>query len=291
VVDVARPDIAHDESALLLGVARVREWVKRSRPRLSPDDVLSAAGALGLILAPPRTVAAVSPIDTVAHDDALAVADFVDLYRGDQPGQRRGLIDPEDWNRTLGPGIDALAVECRNEGVHDVLIRAACRLPTWFRIGRAFGETAGFSVATMHHGEVWGSPAPIIEQRIDLAWAADPNGDEMAVFVSLIADDPTGDAVSFLNSEGFPGGIAKLRLRRAQLPIVAAEGHSLAVAIRNEIRELVRLHQLRRLHLFLACPAPLALLTGHLWDRMPPTQLYEDLGSPASYQRAFEVGT
>lgn len=37
-----------------------------------------------------------------------------------------------------------------------------------------------------------------------------------------------------------------------------------------------------KVDLFLATPADLALLFGHLWDRMPDTQIYLDLATPAT---------
>jgi hypothetical protein len=43
----------------------------------------------------------------------------------------------------------------------------------------------------------------------------------------------------------------------------------------------------KRIHLFLAMPGGLALLLGHFWDRMPPTQTYEDL--LAAYEKAFLI--
>jgi len=52
---------------------------------------------------------------------------------------------------------------------------------------------------------------------------------------------------------------------------------------------LAREHNARRLHLFLAVPHGLGLLLGHLWDRMPPTLLYEDLGAGNAYQPAFLI--
>jgi hypothetical protein len=45
----------------------------------------------------------------------------------------------------------------------------------------------------------------------------------------------------------------------------------------------------QRPHLFLAIPHGLALLLGHLWDRMPPTLVYEDLGAGNAYQPAFLI--
>jgi SMODS-associated and fused to various effectors sensor domain len=51
----------------------------------------------------------------------------------------------------------------------------------------------------------------------------------------------------------------------------SAHATATAVGIRDLVRQLAREHGAQRLHLFLAVPHGLALLLGHLWDRMPPT--------------------
>ena len=50
-----------------------------------------------------------------------------------------------------------------------------------------------------------------------------------------------------------------------------------------------RLYRPKRIHLFLAGPQGAILLLGHLWDRMPPTQLYEDLGPSKGYSPSYLI--
>ena len=71
------------------------------------------------------------------------------------------------------------------------------------------------------------------------------------------------------------------------MPTSSAHATATAVGIRDLVRQLAREHGAQRLHLFLAVPHGLALLLGHLWDRMPPTLVYEDLGAGNAYQPAF----
>jgi len=42
-----------------------------------------------------------------------------------------------------------------------------------------------------------------------------------------------------------------------------------------------------KIHLFLATPMGAALFLGHLWNRIPPTQLYEDVKT--GYEPTFSV--
>jgi SMODS-associated and fused to various effectors sensor domain len=44
-----------------------------------------------------------------------------------------------------------------------------------------------------------------------------------------------------------------------------------------------------RLHLFQAGPLGLALLLGHVWNRLPETQVYDDLGSSRGYAPTFQL--
>jgi hypothetical protein len=67
----------------------------------------------------------------------------------------------------------------------------------------------------------------------------------------------------------------------------AAQARDWAYGVRDAIRGIVRERGVSRIHLFLATPAGAALLLGHLWDRMPFTQLYEDLGPLRGYAPSF----
>jgi hypothetical protein len=58
--------------------------------------------------------------------------------------------------------------------------------------------------------------------------------------------------------------------------------------IRDEMRSLLRETGARRIHLFLAAPAGLALLLGHRWNRIAPTVVYEDLGLDG-YEPGYDI--
>jgi hypothetical protein len=64
-----------------------------------------------------------------------------------------------------------------------------------------------------------------------------------------------------------------------------AEAVALAVGIRDVARQAVRTSP--RIHLFAACPAGLALLLGHRWNRVSATYVYEDLKT--SYMHAYTI--
>ena len=85
-------------------------------------------------------------------------------------------------------------------------------------------------------------------------------------------------------------------VRRSQLPVALhldlapergagitaiggpAEALGWALAARDAVRATARTWSALKLHLFLIGPAGCALLLGHLWLHVPPTQVYEDIG-------------
>ena len=67
-------------------------------------------------------------------------------------------------------------------------------------------------------------------------------------------------------------------------------GHAvgLAEAIATQLRADLQAHS-GAVHLFIAGPLPLALLVGHRWNRIPSTQLYDDLGPGKGYTPTFTL--
>jgi hypothetical protein len=106
-----------------------------------------------------------------------------------------------------------------------------------------------------------------------------------------ITTDPSDDVHKHLAAARLPVGTLATITPAAGAGNQAITGprHAVAVAlaVRDEVRRLARATSAQRLHLFLACPGGLALLLGHWWNRVPTTQLYEDLGAGRGYAPAF----
>jgi hypothetical protein len=66
----------------------------------------------------------------------------------------------------------------------------------------------------------------------------------------------------------------------------AAHARGWARATFDELRRLTRRHH-GTLHLFIYGPLGGAVLLGNLWNRMPETQLYDDLGPGRGYTPTF----
>jgi hypothetical protein len=139
-----------------------------------------------------------------------------------------------------------------------------------------------------YRGQLW---------RGDSAGARHPD-------VRVVADEPMGDGsgvalVLAISADG----TADVRASIGALPAVgrlltitvgagphrrlfagANDAMAAATAVRDWVRRFLVGHDL---HLVLVAPAPFAFFLGHLWDRVPPTTIYEDLAP--GYEPAFHL--
>jgi SMODS-associated and fused to various effectors sensor domain len=296
VTDVAEGlGLRTDEPAIRLGVGEVREWVKQTRLARTPDDIAEAVQRLGLRAADPKAVLIVQALEQEpVTGDATIVLDWVEHFSGDEPRTRRGLRQSDAWDSVLRPQLQTAARTIRQAGYHHVLVRGQMRLPCWFAAGAHLSEVAGFQVTSLQLGMLWSSldtGHALDQPLIILHDTVAGTGADLAIGIA-IATDPTPDIQAYL--ETIPGVGRYIAISLPPGPgrrMITSSAHATvtAVAIRDLVRQFARQHNAPRLHLFLAVPHGLALLLGHLWDRMPPTLLYEDLGAGNAYQPAFLI--
>jgi hypothetical protein len=291
VADVAMgAGLRFDEVALSAALGEVREWVKTTRTERGPLEITEAISRLDLRAERPWAVVAVQAIDIEpAFDDAFAVLDWIRLFRGDSPKNRRGLIEVERWRDRLPSDLRDIVRRLRDSGERRVLVRGKMRLPTWFAVGAHFSDVAGFDLAATDRGQLWvadmgdGSAANLQILEDDRVG----DGDETLLVVA-ISMDATADAREALAAQEAVGRLLAVTVDGGpNRRLLADAGHAMAaaVAVRDFARSLSR--QTSRIHLVLSCPGPFALFLGHLWDRMAPTQLYEDLVN--DYEPSFEI--
>lgn len=294
VTDITRLiGLRSDEGAILEGVGAVRGWIRASRAPRTRNDVLQVVERLRLRVAPPSGLLVIQALRAVEELDATGSIDWIDRFVGDDARSRRGLKDPTAWNGSLLPELRVEIASIRKQ-YDRVAIRGEARLPIWFAAGSELTEVTGAAVSTVQLGDVWASEAaPAVSPDIVVTDARmfDTGGAELAISIA-IADDPTTDAIAYVERE-VPAVGSAVTITLATGPnsrSIRDGGEAIALArrLRDEIRGLVRASRPPRLHLFLAMPHGLALMLGHLWDRMPPTQLYEDL-TGSRYQPAFLV--
>jgi hypothetical protein len=236
----------------------------------------------------------VQAIDRDPHpEDATAVLDWVDLFKGDTAYDRRQPDNPTDWLERMAPELQEAARRIRSMKVNRVLVRGAMRLATWFAVGAEFRQVSGFEITCGRKHQFWMSDStaglsPALNVReVDLG-----QGPDMAVAVNVTCDADE-EVLSYLRAARIPADqLISLSLLSGQHDQAIADGtHAVAVvqALRQEARTQVARRGSPRLHLFLAAPAGLALLLGHRWNRLAVTQVYEDLGAGRGYVPAFRI--
>lgn len=221
---------------------------------------------------------------------ATAALDWVDLFDGDEPAARRQLRDPEGWEGQLKPELRAAVQTIRRHGLVHVNVYGSMRLSTALFTGSELSRVAGFNVETEARGAVWSSDDEHSAVELDSTVIEIGQGDEIAVGLS-IATDLAEDVASYLRAQQLPvgrlvvysppGGPDRKSVKSPQ------GGLGLAYAVTNALRQDTT--GASGMHLFQATPMPLSLMVGHLWNRMPGTQLYDDLGAGRGYTPTFRI--
>lgn len=278
------------EDAALRAVAEIRDWVKTTRDPRDTTDITAMIDRLGLRVEAPRTLVVVQALgpSTAAQESQFSV-DWIDRFRGSAPETRRGLRDPSQWNTTLKPELDQMARELKAAGQSRVVVAGEMRLPCWFAVGSSLREVAGFEVAAEYRGAVWPgdrgrhngpAPAVLVDEKLgdgsDVALVVAVSTDGTADVREGFKDDPRVGRLVTIAPAGEPNG---------QALGGAEDAMATAVSCRDWVRRNLRCPGI---HLVLIAPAPFALFLGHLWDRIAPTTIYEDLATDG-YEPAFQI--
>ncbi len=283
-----------DRTDLDQGIELIRKWVTSGKRNLSAQEVRDEIGTLQLEREAPYTTLLIQALDReLAPGDADIVFDWVDLFIGDDPRSRRLLHDNSDWNSRIRPEIKKAADVLNRESHRRVIVRGSARLPLWFTVGVEFSRTAGFDIASMQGGQIWGSTGGEINQmRLSTHHEQLRDGNSIAIGLS-VSTDLSADVREYVENHLHEvGSVFFLSPERgpsnAAIPDPKA-ARDLAFSVRDLVRTITREKKPHTLHLFIATPRGFSLLLGHLWDRMPHTQLYEDLGSPGGYAPSFSI--
>lgn len=274
------------------GVAAVRSWVTGGQREVTRAMIAAEVARRGLAGGERRATVFVQAIERDAWATGATVSlDWVDLFDGDHPRVRRQLRDPSLWNGRLLPELEAAERHVHGLGFDRALLRGYMRLAAWFAAGVVFGDTRGMRVACMQAGERWGTEVTPGDFQVDVAPPTEVGaGGDLAVGLS-VSNDLSLDVLSYVRAAALPVG-RFLHIAAAPTPSKTAipdapRAMGWAIAVRNLVRAQVRETGARKLHLFLSSPAGAALFLGHEWNRVPTTQVYEDLNP--GYAPAFLI--
>ena len=290
VADVAaNAGIRADKSAVGIALAWVREWVKDTRDPRTPEQIAAAAESMGLRFENPRTVIVIQGLRQEPADDASHVLDWVERLRGTEASNRRGMINPADWNGVLSDDLAALRATLIEQNNQRVLLRGALRLPCWFALGAALRGVAGFHLAVKYRDGIWVADQNRITDRTVNILTDEQLGNGPTLIVVAISTDRTDDVRHTLLSPRH-GRLVTLTIGKGPHQSLLADADdalSAATAIRDWIRANI---ESREIDLVLMAPAPVAAFLGWSWDRMQTTTIYEDLLNEG-YEAAFTISS
>ena len=290
VIDVAAgADIRADDSAVAAALAWIRTWVKDTRDPRTPAQIAVAAKAMGLQVESPRTVVVIQGLRPEPVADASHVLNWTERFRGTEASNRRGMINPADWNGALADNLATLRSALIAPNDMRVLVRGALRLPCWFAVGAVLRGVAGFHLAVEYRDEDWVADQRRTTTRQVKVIRDERSGDGPTLVVVAISTDRTDDVRrAFLSADH--GRLVTLTIGDGPAQTLlkdADDALSAAVAVRDWIRANVRSTEI---YLILMAPAPFAAFLGWSWDRVPTTTIYEDLLNDG-YEAAFTISS
>jgi hypothetical protein len=269
-----------DPDAVDIGMNEMRRLIADGCDELDQDRLREIIAAKRLSNGGSRATLLVQAIDRDPWPDAAtASVDWVDLFRGDTPHARRQLHDPSLWAERLQPELHAAAETIKRQGYSSVLVRGALRLSTWFLCGLEFSDLARFTIALPTRDGIWTTDAEREPFGIVTHSANINRGAELAVGISVTGNISKA-AESYIKRAGLPV--------KSLLSVAPASGVGDAVlsspgaaktwarATLDVIRHAAEEHD-GAVHLFMYAPASAALFLGHIWNRVPDAQLYEDV--------------
>lgn len=246
---------------------------------------------LGLLPQEPRATLLVQAIDRDPFPDAASASvDWVDLYEGDEPRARRRLRDPALWNVRLRPELQQAAAAALR-GSHDVVLLGSMRLSAGFAAGVELSDVVPARLTVNARDGEWSTDEATAVALAETRREELALGDDLALGISIVGD-LHADVLAYLRAEQLPvnelitlspaGGLGHHAIGSA------AEALGLAHAVRDHVREITKGND-AALHLFMFAPVVFAAFLGHVWNRVPPTQLYEERSSTGGYQPTFHI--
>jgi hypothetical protein len=280
-----------DRSAILAALGALRQLIETGIRELDADGVREMSEELGLIADQARGTLLVQALQPDPWPEAATAAvDWVDLFDGRDAASRRQLKNPSDWNERLRPELVAAVEQLRRARLASIEVQGTMRLGVGLFVGQLLSDVAGFTIARRGRDGEWASDG----EHEDTALVRDclefQQGRGLAV--ALAISQPIRDDVARYIEE------QKLPVERLVVYSPAsgpdrfavsspAVGLGFALAISTALRQ--ETSGGGKLHLFQASPLPLSIMVGHFWNRMPPTQIYDDLGPGAGYTPTFSI--
>ena len=279
-----------DKAAVQLGSSEIARLISEGCRGLDADAMREIVATLDLAAPEPRATLVIQALKPHAGATAATAAvDWVDRFIGEEPRERRQLHEPAEWNAVLKPELTEAAATIRADGHRTVLLAGDFRLSTGVFAGTELADVAQFRVVVGTRDGEWSSSGESEPFELESTGTDIGQGDDLAIGVS-VAGDLSEDVIDYIRETGLPAlrfiNLAPSTGTGPDALQSAAHARGWARATFDELRSLTRRHR-GTVHLFLYVPVGGAVLLGNLWNRMPTTQLYDDLGPGRGYTPTF----
>lgn len=290
---MGRAGLKADEAAVVAAVGIIRSLIERGTFELDADDLRELVERYDLTAPAPRATLLIQELDRRPGPEfATASVDWVDDYIGVDRDTRRRPRDDQSWTEVFQPDLHRAAEDIRGQGFESVFLDGDFRLPTAFAVGRELNERSGADIVVpIGIGGEWSSAeeptteaTPAVRSEVveidgssGVAVAVSISADiRMAVETHLSENPETAGRLLVIEPES---GLGRRSVTGAGSARLIAE--SIVDNVRAAVPELDE-----EVHLFLACPRPLAVFLGRVWNRAPSGWIYADLspGYAPSYR-------
>lgn len=277
-----------DDEALRAGTAFVGGLLNLGERTINIADLRAGIAKLELESGRHCRTLSVAAID-VEHNAVTAqvAIDLQHLFEGRTQEQARGLDDWTEFDHALVMAVEDLG----SPQDAPVLVHASVRLPTWFRLGTLMRTTMGWTVGCQLGSDLFFSdggtthrdllqPSEVVEGVNDLVVTVNVTHDVRDVVTSRLSQLDLNRCTRLDIAVSKPGH---------QALVGPAAARRMVEEVKQPVMAALETTGAGHVHLFLACPKPIALLLGHQWHRLAPVTVYEDLGPGKGYQAAFTV--
>jgi hypothetical protein len=251
--------------------ALVQSRKNRLIARHELEGILAAELSAHVPARPLRLHTLTSPSEHISS--GAIVANWEDFFGG----KGRNYPPPEKWSADLLRPLEEFRQWVISEKrPRRIRLSGNRRLSTSVAIGWVLSAVSGFSIEMEFRDSTWATdahangntPNYIIGSQFTAG-----SGDRLVVSIGIIRE-VGGDVSRYLERVGL-GGLPRLDLSGKE-PIVSAEQLNLVVrSIKDEIGAAIRECSAKSIDLFMAGPAPLALLLGHRMNALATTRCYE----------------
>jgi hypothetical protein len=289
--------LLNTSAAVDQGMVVAGEWIETGVREIDAAIVSGVVTERALRATDPRATMLIQAIDHDVYPElATEQVDWVAEFIGDTPRARREPKITEIWHSRFAPELAAAEHSIAAQGYREIRLAGDFRLATSIFAGATFSDTRGYQLLiTGRSGDkTWtgdfASYGPTTEVGMTCDHVEVGRGSELAIAIA-ITGDPSSAVLKHIEAVDLPIGQLALLSLPAVGPGALADDHAVrgwVIEVREELRELSE-QEHDRWHLFFYGPQTAAVLLGHSWNRMPSTQLWDDLGPGRGYTAAFVI--